>query len=250
MLWYLYCLFFWRLLYAGMCRIGINVSWKLIVALILLSAGAGYIPWIGRSFALGRFIYYLPYFFLGILLQKTNIIKEINSRVSMRTAVVVMAVTAIISCILVIYPVYSSIGISGADHYPSGQQWLSMIKRVISYATATVVSIAFIRLFSFDSKLFGTIGKDSLKYYMFHGICLMTIEALGALWSTPFDITYASLSNHHSVTLISFLAPIYALVFTVLIYFFNKTRLSDFLITPISYIINQLKQKEKNGQSS
>lgn len=94
--------------------------------------------------------------------------------------------------------------------------------------------------------MFGTIGKDSLKFYMFHGVCLMAIEALGLIWTTPFDVTYTSVAldaNPHTVTLISFMAPFFALCVTVLIYLFNKSSLSDFVVSPVSCIINKLKNK-------
>lgn len=227
MLWYLFSLFFWRLIYAGMCRIGIRVSWYLIFSIILLSVLVGYIPWVGREFALSRFIFFAPYFFLGILIKKTNIIDEIKKKVSLKTAIIVMIITGILSCFIVIYPIIGRGTFAGADPYPENRQLISMVARFLSYITSTVVSIAFIRIFSFENKLLGTIGKDSLKYYMFHGLCLMGIEAIVVPWST-------------------LLAAAYALVFSAIIFLFNKTKLSDFVINPISFIIQQTKTN-KNG---
>ena len=228
MLWYLFALFFWRLIYAGMCRTGIKVSWYLIFSIIFLSVLVGYVPWVGREFALSRFIFFAPYFFLGILTQKTNIIEEIKRRVSLKTAIIVMIITGIVSCLIVIYPIIGRGTFAGADPYPENRQLVSMVARFLSYITSTVVSIAFIRMFSFENKLLGTIGKDSLKYYMFHGLCLMGIEAIVVPWST-------------------LLAAAYALAFSAIIFLFNKTKMSDFAINPISFIIQHQTKTNNNG---
>ena len=228
MLWYLFALFFWRLIYAGMCRIGIKVSWYLIFSIVLISLLVGYVPWVGRKFALSRFIFFAPYFFLGILTQKTNIIDEIKKSVSLKTAIIVMIITGIVSCLMVFFPTIVGRGtFAGADPYPVNSQFFSMVTRFLSYITSPIVSIAFIRIFSFENKLLGTIGKDSLKYYMFHGLCLMGIEAVGVPWST-------------------LLAAAYALAFSAIIFLFNKTKMSDFVINPISFII-QRQTKTNNG---
>lgn len=225
MLWYLFVLFFWRLIYAGMCRLGIKVSVYLIISIVVLSIIAGFVPWIGRKFAFSRFIFFAPYFFLGILAQRTNIIDAIKKRVSSRTALYIMFVTALISCFFVVYPIIRyRVTFAGVVPYPTNMQFVSMIARFFSYIISIIVSVAFLRLFSFENKLFGTIGKDSLKYYIFHGICLLGIETIGVPWST-------------------FLALAYAVVIIVIIFFFNKTKLSDFAISPVSFVINQRKKK-------
>lgn len=223
MLWYLFALFFWRLLLAGMSRIGMKVSWQFILLLVLVSVLAGFVPWIGRRFALNRFLFFAPYFFLGVLLQRIRIIDEINKRMSVRNSIILLIVALLVSALLACFSVKGIISIfAGVDPYPERKQYIYMAARLFSYVTSFVVSLAFIRLFSVRNGFIETIGRESLKYYMFHGICLMLIEAMGVPWS-------------------SFLAIVYAVVVSLVLYCFNKTGLSDFVINPVTYSFDKLK---------
>jgi hypothetical protein len=60
---------------------------------------------------------------------------------------------------------------------------------------------------------------------MFHGLFLMGVEFLHLPWST-------------------LLAFLYGTVVTIVIYLFNKTWLSDFAVTPISFIIDKINAKK------
>ena len=227
MLWYLFALFFWRLLLSGMSRIGIRVSWQFILVSVLVSVFAGFVPWIGRRFALSRFLFFAPYFFFGVFSQKTkktSIIDEINKRIPLRVSFFILLITLLISGIFAYYSVKGIIvSFAGADPYPKGKQEVYMVARIFSYVVSVVVSIAFIRFFSIHNSFIETVGKDSLKYYMFHGICLMLIEAAGAPWSPM-------------------MAIIYATVVSVVVYCFNKTSLSNFVINPVTFSMDELRR--------
>ncbi len=112
---------------------------------------------------------------------------------------------------------------SGTLPYPEGDRWIYAGARFLTYISSTIISIAFIRVFSFNAQTLGVIGKDSLKYYMFHGLCLMAVEFFGLPWSTACAVLYAT-------------------IVTVTIYFFNKTKLSDFAIAPVNFLINRKKK--------
>lgn len=244
MLWYLIALLFWRLIYAGMCRLGIRVSWHMILFLIILSVLAGFVPWIGRRFALSRFLYFAPYFFLGTMVKEVAIIDVIKERVSLKMAWGGVILAAIIGAIFVVRPILSIRGVfAGADPYPTDSEFMYMMARLFSFPVAIIVSICIIRIFSIENIFFCIIGRDSLKYYMFHGVILMGIEALRLPWATCVDVTChlttGQVPGPRTVTLVSFLAPIYALCVSTLIYFINKTKMSDILLSPISFFIKQ-----------
>lgn len=228
MLWYLFALIIWRLLYWVFEKAGININWVVILVFIVLSLIAGFVSWIDREFALSRLIFFAPYFFLGVIAQKLQVIDVINTRINIKVSVTVLIITLIISVLCAIYHIKIRKVFAGTSPYPLNHEKIYMIARLISYFTSSIVSIAFIRLCTIENKLFGTIGKDSLKYYMFHGLCLMGIEAIGAPWST-------------------ILAIVYAFGVSAVIFFFNKTRLSDFVINPISFIIQHQTKTNKNG---
>lgn len=58
-----------------------------------------------------------------------------------------------------------------------------MAARIATYPVALLMSVAFIRLFSFKDRLLGRIGKDSLKYYMFQGVVIMVLDTSEIPWS-------------------------------------------------------------------
>ena len=223
MLWYLVALIFWRLLYARLEKIGVNITWHLVLIFVLTSVAVGFLPWIGREYALSRFIVFAPYFFLGVLVQKKQIVDVILKKVNFKLAVVVLVLTLMISKFFAVNSINVKDTFSGTLPYPLDNRWIYAGARLLTYVTSTVISIAFIRLFSFNNKTLGIIGKDSLKYYMFHGICLMGVEFLGFPWSTPCAVLYATTVSSA-------------------IFFFNKTRLSDFAIAPVSFFINRKKK--------
>lgn len=220
MLWYLFDLLFWRLLNVGFSKVGLRVSPWLIGIFIALSLVAGFVPWIGREFAFSRFLFFAPYFFLGVYCKQRIIIDDVH-KVNPKLCYCVFLVALLASACFAVFHIRIRMILAGTAHYPSNFQLVCFVARLVSYFTSSIISIAFIRLFSFENKLFATIGRDSLKFYMFHGLCLMAIEAVGAPWSTLYSFFYAT-------------------TVSVAIFFFNKSKLSDFAINPISFIVNRI----------
>ena len=225
MLWYLVALILWRLLYAGLDRIGIKVTWQLLLVLVFLSVAAGFVPWIGREYALSRFIVFAPYFFLGVLVKDKPIIDVINEKINYWLGAGILFIVLLISILFAVNLISIRDVFAGTSPYPLNDTWLFALARLLCYFTSTIISIAFIRVFSFDNKIMGTVGKGSLKYYMFHGLFLMAVEFFGFPWSTVFAVIYAS-------------------VVSIVIFFFNKTQLSDFAITPVSFVIDKVKKRK------
>jgi len=103
--------------------------------------------------------------------------------------------------------------------------------RFLSYGVSMAVSIAVIKLFAKTNKILEIVGIDSLKFYMFHGLGLMVVNA------SPIPKGFI-------------LALVYATVVAVVIFFFNKTKLSDFTIAPISYVMNYKKTASARRKKS
>lgn len=224
MLWYLFALFFWKLLNVGLNKVGIKVTPYWIIFCVVLSLAVGFVPWIGREFALSRFVFFAPYFFLGVYAQKIHILDLICSKVNLKICCAVLMATLLFGTLCAAYSVKIRGIFAGTHPYRSDWQLAYLAARLVSYLTSTIVSVSFIRAFSFENKLIAIIGRDSLKYYMFHGVCLMAIEALGMPWSTPLAIAYA-------------------IIVSASIFFFNKTAFSDILISPIGFVITKIKYK-------
>lgn len=225
MLWYLFALIFWRLLYAGLDKIGIKVTWHLLLVLVCLSVAAGFVPWIGREYALSRFIVFAPYFFFGVMIKDMQIIDVVKKKFNLTLCIGILLVALTIGIVCAVYSINIRTVFSGTSPYPSDKTWIYALARLLCYLTSFFISISFIRVFSFENKIMGTVGKDSLKYYMFHGLFLMAVEFFELPWSTVFAVIYAS-------------------VVSIVIFFFNKTQLSDIAITPVSFVIDKIRQRK------
>ena len=224
MLWYLIALIIWRFGYAAIDKLGIKVTWHLIAFLIFVAIVAGFVPRIGREFALSRTIVFAPYFFLGVMAKDMQIIDVLKKKLNWKLCVIILSISLVTGVLCAINSIDMRTTFSGTVPYPEEGTWCYAMARLVTYFTSAIFSMAFIRLFSFETNIFSKIGKDSLKYYMFHGLFLMAVEYLNFPWSTFFAIVYAT-------------------VVSVLIFFFNKTKLSDFAISPVSFVIDKLKQK-------
>ena len=224
MLWYLVALIIWRLLYASFEKMGVKISWQLLFLLVCVSIVAGFVPWIGREFALSRILVFAPYFFLGVIVQKKQIMTLINEKVNYNFAIGILALTLVFSSIFAMGLINVRDVFSGTFPYHEDNKLIYAGARLLSYLSSAVVSIAVIRVFSFKNQILGVVGKDSLKYYMFHGLCLMGVEFFALPWSIFYAVFYAS-------------------VVSIAIFFFNKSKFSDFAIAPVSYIFNRKREQ-------
>lgn len=226
MMWYMLALIYWKALYFVLCRFNVKVNGWIVLFFVVLSLAAGFLPFIGREFAISRFIYFAPWFFLGIITQKVNIIDEIRQRVSKLTSWTVLAFALIGTVLAAVFHFNELADIfRGGEPYPITNQGLFMVYRLLSYFVSFFVSVAIIRLLAIPNKVLEICGLDSLKFYMFQGLGLMAVGAMPVPWNFP-------------------LALVYATVVAVLIFFFNKTKLSDFAIRPITYTVDLIKSRK------
>lgn len=218
MLWYLFVLVLWRLLYDVVDSFRLKVTWVIVLVFIILSALIGFVPWIGHTFAFSRFVFFAPYFFLGIVAKEYKIIDFINKHIDLNLSIMTLLFTLLLAIVAQENQLNIREIFFGASSYPKGSETMYMIARLLSYVVSTAVSVCFIRIFSLKIPFFAKIGADSLKFYMFHGLLILLIISLDLPWSSLYAIAYAVFS-------------------IVLIYFFNLTQLSDFAIRPVSFFL-------------
>lgn len=230
MMWYLLALIYWKITYFCFYRLGIKVNGVLIMTLVIIALAVGFVPFIGRSFAISRTCYFAPYFFLGIMLQNVQVMDEIKLRLKAPIAWLILVIALVGSLMASIHNVYGLMDdlFRGREPYPQEDKWIFMGLRFLSYLVSFIVSISIVRLFAVPNRTLEIVGKDSLKFYMFHGLALMAFGVLPIPWKYG-------------------LAIVYATIVTLIIFFFNKTKLSDFAIRPINYIVNLIKSKKQKN---
>lgn len=226
MLWYMLALILWRIAYFILYKLKVKICWRLIVIFVVVALLAGFTPYIGRPFAISRFLYFSPYFFLGVLTQSANIIDWIGKYVKFSVASLILILTMCCSVYLVIsHDMYVADIFRGGESYPQLNPLLFMFARLGSYLVSFIISIAIIRVFAFPNNLLAIIGKDSLKLYMFHGFGVMAMNGLNLPKSFVLVLLYAT-------------------IVTICIYFFDKTKLSDYVLRPVKHTFNYFRSNK------
>lgn len=232
MMWYLLALIVWRVMYyiVDQCQRPVWTDTAILVILFALGLVIGFNDNVGRTFALSRLIVFAPFFWMGTMMQGKDFV-GICKRIPIWIAISILFFTVI-----------AAIGLSqhewlnlkeivrGASGYGEHNPMQGLCSRLSWYVVSVLISVSIIKVVS-ESKLLNQVGKDSLKYYLFHSVALPFMVLLKLPWNWYFSI-------------------IYGVCLMVIMFYFNKTRLSDFAIRPISNIVNYFKHGKSSNNSN
>ena len=225
MMWYLWALVIWRCLYWMLCKLPQTKLLKSIVLVFLLTCGltVGFCQEVGSTFALSRTIVFAPFFYLGTLVQDMDFVGFCKRMPKWMAALFLVGGGILISLLTPVEWLNVRETVRGATAY-TGDFWICCIARCCYYLLAILMSIALTSIVESSEKIC-QIGKDSLKNYLFHGLALPIMLLVGVPWNWCFAI-------------------VWWVLLMVILYYFNKTKLSDFAIRPINFIIEFNKQRQ------
>lgn len=215
MMWYLLSLIIWCVIYWLSQKISTKLTPTILSILcVIVALAAGFIPQIGAPFALSRTLVFAPFFFLGVSLQKVNFMEKCN-RIPYW-----MGWLLLVAVFVILYVMNKDIAfiVRGVMPYPVGNPVLGLVGRFSYYIAAVIMSCALIRVV-LPNKLMTIIGRYTMKYYIFHGVILMFMYQMPIPWSFGYAILY------------------WVLISTVL-FFFNKLKLSDYILNPIGKLVD------------
>ncbi len=223
MMWYLLALIVWRSIFFFVDKVARSkaVKWVICISLFLVGLMVGFEDGIGKTMAMSRIIVFAPFFYLGTILQSNDFITSCKEMPKWIAFLIMLSAIALVVFLTPQDYVNVRETVRGASGYGMEKPMVGVMARLACYLLAIIMSVSLTSLVS-SSKLLGQIGRDSLKYYLFHGILLSFMVFLKLPWNWFFAFVYG------------------ALIMMVL-YFFNKTKLSDFAIRPITYTINMIK---------
>ena len=223
MMWYLFALinwrcfyFFWTFIAQSLTIRSKSISFFLLVLLVGIGLFVGYVSRIGKTFALSRIIVFAPFFWLGTMVQGKDFI-AFSKKIPFWSAVLILTVT--FAFIVWITPrglLDVREVVRCVNCFDSENQLLGLAGRAVYYVLAVINCIAIARLLV-ENKVLSRIGKDSLKFYLFHGVILRIMSLIHMPWNW-------------------WLSVVYFFLLMTSIYFFNLTKLSDFAIRPIHFI--------------
>lgn len=162
-LWYLLSLAFWRLIlrYTPEKLIGHPHTYLGITLLATIIIGL-FLPY-GRVLSIQRTINFLPFFIMGYYFRTG----QIKQKICNNTLTVILFILVSAICLLGIYPDNASILLRGADPYS-----ISDLPAKIFILICTMVCIYAIWNLKREVAWLAEIGKNSLMYYLYHGLII------------------------------------------------------------------------------
>lgn len=219
MMWYLWALLIWRaatFIWNQLC-FPKYLDYAVLVILFFVALGVGFVDRIGALFALSRLCVFAPFFWLGFMAQKKDV-STFLGRIPQWLSIVFLLVPLDFVTLCTICDVLNVRQVlRGVNGY--GGELLYFIGRAVWYLLAMMMSVGLSSLVG-ENKLLTIIGRDSLKYYLFHGVVLTLMVKMAMPW--PWYMSF-----------------VYWIVLMTVFYFFNKTKLSNFILHPISSVIER-----------
>ena len=167
-LWFLLCLFVWRLMVDKLARIK-GIIPILFVAGIL----AGFNKEIGKPLSLSRMIAFFPYFLLGYQFNKDKFMKWVNHKYSHLLAGSVL--TTIIVWMAFNYTQIRFKLLESSYSYAAMHMKYGWMQRGILYIISTIMIFALAVLIPKKQHVYSYLGSRTMGIYMLHGLILKTI---------------------------------------------------------------------------
>jgi fucose 4-O-acetylase-like acetyltransferase len=173
-LWYLFCLFFWRLILPYWLKLP-----HFLLLAICIGLFGGFLPLhYGQALSLSRMLAFFPYFIFGYYLANYTKIKQNSLDKFNHTG----SCTKILSMVILMFAMFAAIILNGKyqdsflhiKFYAQMNQtlWISLMFRAIAYVTSVFVGFSFFILIPKTLTSVIKIGKNSLYVYLLHSIPL------------------------------------------------------------------------------
>lgn len=213
MLWYLPCLFFWRLLLPYLLRLPFPFAFSLILGVLV-----GFLPGFGNILSISRTFVFFPFFIAGYYFRGIDFFKMKDQiyKVSLISILVFFVVTFFFNgdsynVWLKGKLLYSQIG---------NFEWDFILFRLAMYLAGFILGISFLSLVPNKKYAFTFIGPGTLYVYLLHGIIIYW--AIQTRWFYSVDNIY--------IAIILFISAI-PLTFLLSSNFIKKS--TKFLVEPV-----------------
>ena len=176
-LWYLLSLLFWRLILEfSPAKLLNNPALYISIAITFSILCGLFIPY-GRIMSIQRTFNFFPFFLLGYYIKQ----EVITARPWNKIISACFICLYILLIVLGLYPEKSDILLRGADSYSLSDTLAKAYLLICSFLISFSVFIIMI-----ENKLLSKIGKESLFYYLYHGVIIMfVIQPLASSYGLP-----------------------------------------------------------------
>jgi len=216
-LWYLQCLFFWRLLTPFLIKIPFILPLSFSFAI-----GCGFIEKIGIELSLSKTIVFLPFFLLGFFFRKNKYdIKRIFSHKVLSVLLIIL-----FFCLSVKFRwIDKAVLLNNSSYYFQNNIYEAVLYRLFYLIIAFTLGLSVLSLIPDKILLFSKIGRRTLIIYLTHPLLFIGLQKMGF---------YNYFQNND---LYFILIPI-----GVLVTFLLSTDIVEKVMNPIIYPMHYIKQ--------
>lgn len=218
-LWYMVCLIWWRImLYFLPNKIRDN-NRTLITIGILMCLIMGFVP-LGTEFSFQRTFSFFPFFLMGYVARKENMINRL--RINTR-----LAVTVLVLVFLGLYIANSQMRDYfhlNWNYYHYNSIMISLCIRAGLLIFSTLMSICFFSVIPRKEYKWTHFGQITLFIYMWHSVILIWRFILRDAYALPTSFPYCVL---------------YAMLVVAVIYLMSKVKVFHWLLNPITNTLNR-----------
>lgn len=167
-LWYLLCLFVWKISLPYLLKLKHPVLFS-----FTLSLAAGLLNFIGYNFSLSRLIYFLPFFLMGYLVSEKK-----YRKIFFGERILWLAAAFILLILIVVLNSIFNINVKwlyGSYSYAFLNVGFiaGIIYRIYIYIASISIGLVFFNLVSRQNKIYSELGKRSLYVYLLHGFIII-----------------------------------------------------------------------------
>ena len=204
-LWYLMSLILWRIFTFLFQKPIHNDPFLFFLVAIMIALFSGYCP-IRNPFSLQRTLNFFPFFLAGLYLrQRADVLSSLAGLGGAKIASIIVIVISVIVVWCGLYPEKMYDMLRGAHSYVIQDFPVKLLLIIWSFS----LSFAFL-LTAKENRILSIIGKDSLVYYLLHGLLVRFVLK-------PF-IAYYDLPANLLISLF------YCTIVVVIIYMLNKNK--------------------------
>ena len=167
-LWYLLSLIFWRILLQYTPKRLLDNPFLYLIVMSIISIVSGLCLPYGQILSIQRTLSFYPFFLFGFFMGQSQF--EVSNNYF--TKVSALAIILIMTCLVLggIMPEDTNRLLLGAYRYPIGQ----LPTKMLLFVGTLFMSLSFYVLFK-ECPVLAKIGKDSLFYYLYHGILIQFV---------------------------------------------------------------------------
>lgn len=171
-LWFLLCLFFWRMLIFPISRIRFSLPVSIILSLLV-----GYSP-ADRLVSLSRMVTFFPFFLAGYKMTDSSLdwLRKLNKAIP--AAVLVLVFSAVVLMRLREIPVLDAFQMTEPYDYYFEDEFQGLLLRFVTLLMGFLSVGSLLALMPRKRSLVSSIGKNTITVYLGHSFALLAIRKI------------------------------------------------------------------------